>query len=211
MIYKETTGSDNVQADFASRDPSTDPERRTVSSDTLLVNGSDNEFRKTIHNLMAISNIVDALRAGYANLTGITAAQHELLMLIYRTNDGNGITGSYLASMVKVTPSFIATETGKLKAAGLIEKRPDEKDRRLILLVITEYGRQQLVFLSKYQRQVNDVLFSCFDKEEFLAFSLALSRLLTSSERAADIQTMLVRDFERSTKVSFMTPGRDSK
>lgn len=176
----------------------TDPKLRTVSSEALLVDGSDAAYRRMIHNLMAVGNSVDVLRAGFAKLIGITAPQHEILMLIYRTNDGNGIGVGELASLVKLTNAFIATETNKLSAAGLVQKVSDKADRRRVTLRVTALGRRKLAFLSSYQRQVNDVLFACFDAKAFRNFSRYLEQVLPCSERAGDLVKLLARGVERS-------------
>jgi DNA-binding MarR family transcriptional regulator len=191
----------------AKPDPARDPALRTVGRDALLVEGSDALFRQTIHNLMAIANSVDALRAGFAKLIGVSAPQHELLMLIYRANDGAGIGVGELAGQVKLSSAFVATETNKLSALGLIEKIPDEVDRRRVILHLTEFGRGNLAFLSAFQRQVNDVLFGCFDAEAFRQFSAFLEQVVPCSERAGDLVTLLARDHERTAQVSMLSPA----
>jgi DNA-binding MarR family transcriptional regulator len=191
----------------AKPDPARDPALRTVGRDALLVEGSDALFRQTIHNLMAIANSVDALRAGFAKLIGVSAPQHELLMLIYRANDGAGIGVGELAGQVKLSSAFVATETNKLSALGLVQKIPDDVDRRRVILRLTDLGRDRLGFLSQFQRQVNDVLFGCFDAKSFRKFSAFLEQVVPSSERASDLVTLLAKDFERSARVSLLTPA----
>jgi len=181
-------------------DPSTHPALRTVSSAALLSDGSDTVFRQTIHNLMVVSNSVDILGGGFAKLIGVTGPQHELLMLIYRANDGLGIGVGELAGLIKLTSAFVATETGKLRAAGLVAKTPDKGDRRRVVLRLTELGRQKLAFLANFQRQVNDVLFGCFDAPAFQAFSRYLEELVPCTERAGDLVTMLGREQERANR-----------
>jgi DNA-binding MarR family transcriptional regulator len=175
-----------------------DPSLRTVSSDALLVEGSDAAFRRMIHMLMAVGNSVDVMRAGFAQVIGISAPQHELLMLIYRVNDGNGIGVGELASLVKLTSAFVATETKKLSAAGLIEKVSDTVDRRRVTLRVTAVGLKRLAFLSATQRQVNDVLFECFDSKAFQKFSHYLEQVLPCSERAAGLVTKIARELKQS-------------
>jgi DNA-binding MarR family transcriptional regulator len=187
------------------QDPSRDPGLRTVSAKALLIDGSDRAFRRMIHTLMAITNEVDALRAGYAKLIGISPPQHELLMLIYRTNEGEGITVGDLAGLVKLSSAFVATETNKLSGIGYIEKVADKVDRRRVILRVTTLGREKLAFLSAYQRQVNDVLFGCFNAKEFRNFSEYIDRVLPCSESAAELVMKLAREHEASTQVSILS------
>lgn len=188
-------------------DPSRDPALRTVSIDALLVEGSDVPFRQALHDLMAIGHSFDVMTAGFARLIGVSPPQHELLMLIYRANEGAGIGVGELAAEVRLTSAFVATETNKLSAVGLVEKVPDTVDRRRVILRLTELGRSKLAFLSHYQRQVNDVLFGCFDRDEFRTFAGLLRRVVPSSERAGDVATLLTNDYERSQKVALLSPS----
>ena len=191
-------------------DVSRDPLLRTVSSDALLVDGSDATYRKMIHTMMAVGNSFDLLRAGFAKIIGISGPQHELLMLIYRANDGGGIGVSDLAALVMLTKAFVATETSKLSDAGLVEKISDKADRRRVTLRVTELGRKRLAVLSKYQRQVNDTLFEHFDAKDFLKFCRCLDLILPSSERAIRMLEAAENDLKRS-ETSSKTAKRGRK
>ena len=179
-----------------------DPNLRTVSAAPLLVDGADTAFRETIHNLMALGNVVDALRAGFASLIGVTAPQHELLMIVYRDNDGRGIGVGALARKVRLTDAFIATETNKLRDMGLLWKTRDDTDRRRVVLRLTPFGRERMAFLSAYQRQVNDVFFAGFDAARFQRFSTDLRVVLEQGDHARDVLTMLVNQHRRAAPKS---------
>ncbi len=155
-----------------------------------------------IHTLTAVGNSFGLLREGFAKLTGISGPQHELLMLIYRANDGSGVGVGELAGLVKLTSAFVATETNKLSALGLIEKVPDTVDRRRVTLHVTEAGRKRLALLSKHQREVNDTLFACFQSKDFLQFSQYLDDVLPCSERALRVLDRLVDEVERAKKAA---------
>jgi DNA-binding MarR family transcriptional regulator len=185
----------------------TDPKLRTVSNPDLLVHGSDAPFRRMLHTLLAIGNTFDALRVGFSRITGVSPPQHEILMLVYRENDGLGISVGELAALVQLTSAFIATETNKLSAAGFIEKVPDTVDRRRVILRVTEYGLKRLAFLSGFQRQVNDVMFECFDAKEFRKFSKYLDEVLPCAERAAK----LVATFSDASEVGELNVNQASR
>jgi MarR family transcriptional regulator, organic hydroperoxide resistance regulator len=188
------------------QDVSSDPALRTVSAEALLVDGSDHAFRRMIHALMAIGHSLDVMREGFARVIGTTGPQHELIMLIYRYNDGEGISVGELAALVKLTSAFVATETSKLSGLGLIEKVTDPLDRRRVILRVTDIGRRKLALLSGYQRQGNDVLFECFDEKAFLKFSRLVEEVLPCGERAATLVTRLSQEKHRSDR-KVQTPG----
>lgn len=172
-------------------------EEQTVSRKELLVGGSDRTFRRTIHTLMAITNNVDNLKNSFGQLMGITGPQHEIVMLIARANDGEGIGVGEVARLIKRTSAFVATETNQLQKIGLIEKIPSDEDKRRVLLRLSDAGQERLRELAPVQREVNNALFGDFDRTEFLAFIGYIEKLLLCSERACDIADALVRDEAR--------------
>jgi DNA-binding MarR family transcriptional regulator len=165
----------------------TDPQLRTVSNPNLLVEGSDAPFRRMLHTFFAIQNSIAALREGFSRIIGISPPQHDLLMLIYRENDGLGISVGELAALVQLTSAFVATETNKLSAAGFIEKAPDPVDRRRVILRVTSHGAEKLAVLSGFQRQVNDVMFECLDGRAFRKLAKILDEVLPCSQQAATL------------------------
>src|SRR3989442_3689719 len=58
----------------------------TVSRPALLVGGSDGEFRKLIHDLIAYGHRLDACRDAFAAIVGISGVQYEILMLVSRAD-----------------------------------------------------------------------------------------------------------------------------
>ncbi|MEK7948819.1 MarR family winged helix-turn-helix transcriptional regulator [Pigmentiphaga sp. YJ18] len=185
------------------------PETVTVSRRELLVNRSDSTFRKTIHTLMAISNNIDALRIGYGELIGISGPQHELIMVIARVNDGQGIGVGELARLIRKSSPFVVMETNQLQKQGLIEKIPSSEDRRRVVLRVTRQGEERLAELAPYQREINDILFGDFSREEFLDFFERLGQLLPSSERAVEIVESFVR--ERQRQEMFVAASRPAR
>lgn len=172
-------------------------EGATVSRKELLVDGSDRMFRIAIHTIMAITNDTDTLRVGYGELIGISGAQHELMMLISRVNDGVGIGVGEVARLMKKSSSFVVMETNQLQKKGLIEKTPSLEDRRRVVLRVSDLGMKQLAQLTDAQRQVNDLLFGQFDRDTFLNFIEQLNLLLNGSARAVEHLQMLVNEYKR--------------
>ena len=55
-----------------------------------------------------------------------------------------GLSGAELARDGRLTPQATSEIISRLAAAGLREHRPDARDRRLLLMVVTEAGRDLL-------------------------------------------------------------------
>jgi len=172
-------------------------EGATVSRKELLVDGSDRMFRIAIHTIMAIANDTDTLRVGYGELIGISGAQHELMMLISRINDGEGVGVGEAARIMKKSSSFVVMESNQLQKKGLIEKTPSLEDRRRVVLRVSERGFKLLAKLTDAQRGVNDLLFGQFDRDTFLTFIDHLNLLLDGSARAVEHLQMLVNEHKR--------------
>jgi DNA-binding MarR family transcriptional regulator len=59
--------------------------------------------------------------------------------------DRNGpATSSALAKLEQISPQSMGATLSALEARGLVERRPDERDGRRIVLSVTEPGRQLL-------------------------------------------------------------------
>src|ERR671935_326440 len=103
----------------------------TVSRAALLVDGSDAEFRRLIHDLIAYGHRLDACRDAFAAIAGISGVQYEILMLLSRSA---GLSVGEVAARLHRSGAFITIEANKLVARGILEKAPDPSDGRKVLL-----------------------------------------------------------------------------
>ena len=71
---------------------------------------------------------------------------------------------------------------------GLVQKTQDNVDRRRISLAITEKGKELLRSLAPYQREINDVEFSCLTKEKFQLLSTIMEDLIACGDKAVALQ-----------------------
>jgi MarR family transcriptional regulator, organic hydroperoxide resistance regulator len=95
----------------------------------------------TVHALRAAAAHVELTVARALEPYGITAAQFELLQLISR-NDGSGC--SELGRQMAAPGPDITRMVDRLDAAGLVARSRDEKDRRVVHVVMTEKGIELL-------------------------------------------------------------------
>jgi DNA-binding MarR family transcriptional regulator len=87
---------------------------------------------------LVLGRLIRRLRA---ERRGLTLAQVTVLGRL----DREGPAGtSDLAAGERVRPQSMAATVAALTAAGLVERRPDPVDRRRVLIVLTEPGRQAL-------------------------------------------------------------------
>src|SRR5919109_2231666 len=128
----------------------------TVSRAPLLVRGSDAEFRRLIHDLIAYGHRLDACRDAFATIVGISGVQYEILMLISRAD---GLSIGEVAARLHRSGAFITIEANKLAERGILEKAPDASDGRRVLLRTTAKGLALLERLPPGQRRGKDRLF----------------------------------------------------
>jgi DNA-binding MarR family transcriptional regulator len=165
----------------------------TVSRAALLTRGSDEEFRRLIHDLIAYGHKLDACRDAFAAIAGISGAQYEILMLVSRTD---GLSVGEVAARMHRSGAFITIEANKLVAAGILEKASDPADGRRVLLRMNEKSVQLLERMAPYQRRVNDVLFEPLDAKRFRQLRTLAAELVACGDRAVAMLELLLHEAE---------------
>lgn len=153
----------------------------TVSRRSLLVNGSDAQFRGLIHDLIAYGHRLDACRDAFAQRVGVTGAQYEILMLVSRTEE---LSVGEVAARLHRSGAFITIESNRLVARGILEKSADPVDGRRMLLRPNAQSRQLLQALAPTQRRINDILFACLDAKRFRQLRQLAHELVECGDRA---------------------------
>lgn len=118
---------------------------------------NDNELFRTLMDLTK-----QMQRYGFAT-RGMNHGRHHgfgrgrLLQLIA---DHDNITQSELAELLDVRPSSLSEMLSKLAKHDLIERKPDENDKRVTHVALTDAGRKRL---SERQQANDDYLSGLFD------------------------------------------------
>jgi len=167
----------------------------TVSRPALLVGGSDAEFRRLIHDLIAYGHRLDACRDAFAAIAGISGVQYEILMLVSRAER---LSIGEVAARLHRSGAFITIEANKLAARGILDKASDPDDGRRVLLKCTPRGHALLERMAPYQRRVNDVLFEHLDARGFRQLRLLARELLASGDRAVAMLEFMLHEAKTS-------------
>jgi DNA-binding MarR family transcriptional regulator len=165
----------------------------TVSRPALLVRGSDVEFRRLIHDLIAYGHRLDACRDTLATLVGVSGAQYEILMLVSRTH---GLSIGEIAARLHRSGAFITIEANKLVARGILEKASDPADGRKVLLRTNSKSSQLVERLAPHQRKINDALFECLDAKRFRQLRGFAADLVACGDRAVAMLELLLHEAE---------------
>lgn len=133
-----------------------------------------NSYRETVHKLCKVS-LLHRYRISVA-LSGLKIYRGQPEILEYLSKHGD-CSQKELADSLGVTPASIATSLKRMSKENFIERTPDENDRRINRLKITEKGDKIRLEGRKNCDKVDKIMFSGFSDEEIAAFSDMLSRI----------------------------------
>jgi DNA-binding MarR family transcriptional regulator len=134
----------------------------SVSLEAFVKDGSDQGFRRLIYSLISLSDFMERNRDYFAEYIGVSSAQLLMMAVIAETSDP---TVSGVAERLSVSSQFVTMEIGKLIAKEIVQKRPNQADRRSIILSLTTKGETLLRELGPVRRKINDMTFRSLNKE----------------------------------------------
>jgi DNA-binding MarR family transcriptional regulator len=135
----------------------------TTSLGSFVREGSDHEFRELIFGLIALHNQMQLHMERFARQMGTTNAQFHVIMALARTPD---LTVTQIAELMNVTSPFVTIEIGSLVRKGIIERRPNESNRRSSFLSLTDKGKDLVRQVAPLLRWVNDLHFQSVTAEQ---------------------------------------------
>lgn len=163
----------------------------TVGRPELLVDGSDQAFRKLVHDLLAFLGLHQAIRDNYAAHVGLGGVQYTILQSIRHLGSRQDVGVSDIADHLHLSGSFITVETAKLQKLGFVNKVQSSEDRRKVCLTVTAKGMALFDELAPMQRTVNDVQFGGISSKQFQMFADLVSQFVVNSQEALTLQNFL--------------------
>jgi DNA-binding MarR family transcriptional regulator len=121
----------------------------------MLIDGSDQKFRRLVQGVFTFAAVHEAIRDSYAAHVGLGGVQYTILQIIRHFGTDDDMSIGDIAEQLRLSGSFITNETKKLEMLGLVEKKQSKDDRRKILLAVSKKGAQLLDNLAPLQRKVN--------------------------------------------------------
>jgi len=83
-----------------------------------------------------------------AAAVGLTHAQHQLLLAVRGHPDPRGPTIGDVAGYLFVRHHSAVELVDRAQAAGLVERRPDDADQRVVRLALTPLGQERIAALT---------------------------------------------------------------
>ena len=131
-------------------------------------------YRETAHKLCKVS-LLHRYRISLA-LSGLRIYRGQPEILEYLSSHGD-CSQKELADSLGVSPASIATSLKRMSKEEFIERTPDENDRRINRLKITEKGESTRLEGRKRCDKIDKIMFSDFSDDEIALFSDMLSRI----------------------------------
>lgn len=170
----------------------------TVTRAELMPDGSDRQFRTLMHNLLSVMQTQLDNRASLAEMLGLTGIQYTILTAIaHLTIPEGGVAVVDVARHLHVTASFVTMEVNKLVQQGLVDKRPDDTDKRRVQLELTEEAWELIESVVPMQQPVNDAFFDRLSAKDFAAMCKLMATLAENSERARAVHMLLKTTFRK--------------
>lgn len=167
----------------------------TASRPSLLVDGSDTEFRGLVHDMLAFASAIVEVRNRLGGLIGLSGTQYTILTSITRLSRGTPELGvNQLAEHLHLSGAFVTIEVNKLVAAGLVEKTTNPDDRRRVVLAATAQAERLLTELILVQCPANDTLFEPLSAKEFKSLRSIIAKLSRTGEGTLRIIEALAPD-----------------
>ncbi len=117
-----------------------------------------------------------------ARRRGMTRAQWVVLAWLELKP---GLSQVELADLVEVEPITVARLIDRLEASGVVERRPDARDRRIRRLFLTDSAAPLLDEIRAYRAEVSETIATGLAPEMIAAMTEALMRIKTNLSRDA--------------------------
>ncbi|MFN8028216.1 MAG: MarR family transcriptional regulator [Acidimicrobiia bacterium] len=98
-------------------------------------------------------------------------------VLLREAANAGGASQRELAELMRIEPPTLVRHLDKLQDAGLVERRPDEHDRRVMRVVVTAAGRRRLAKLHGVVHELDAELRSVLTTREVEVLLRALPRV----------------------------------
>jgi DNA-binding MarR family transcriptional regulator len=156
----------------------------TTSRKDFLKGGSDDWMRDVIYRLVQALGRLIACREAFGRRLNLTSSQFTVLIgVAYRQGD-DGIAIAPLANHIGLAATHVTTEVGRLIRKGLLTKKPNSKDKRSVLIMLSAKGEAAVREVAPVVRTINDILFKGIERAQLESVNEFAARLLQNSEYA---------------------------
>jgi len=121
--------------------------------------------------------------------------------LLLTVNSESGLSQKELANKLFVSAPTITVSMKRLENSGLIEKRPDEKDARIMRVYITQKGIETAQELRRITERLEEEMFDGFTTEEKIIFRRLLLQIRDNLIKNSDKKDFMpMKEFKERRK-----------
>lgn len=102
--------------------------------------------------------------------------------IIFLLLENEGISQRALAELMQIRPGSLSELLTKLEQSDYIERRPNERDRRVVNIFLKEEGKKAVDAVKSNRQKMTESLFSALTSEEQSQLSGLLGKLISSSD-----------------------------
>lgn len=106
--------------------------------------------------------------------------QPPLLFTLYKSD---GLSQREIANKLHIKPATITVMLTRMEKAGLITRKQDEADQRILRVYLTEKGKEICEELKKIMPVLNEQCFGNFTEEEKETFKYLLEKMAENIEK----------------------------
>lgn len=114
-----------------------------------------------------------------SGIDAFNGAQGRILYVLWQSE---GITISSLSAQTSLANTTLTSMLDRMEDSGLIVRKPDPKDRRSRLIVLTDKARALKDDYERISQQMNACYYRGFDPSEIRRFESYLERILENLE-----------------------------
>lgn len=145
-----------------------------------------NELYHTLHRLNRLMHR-NAHKEGHGK-GWLFHGQASLLLLLLQ-NDG--VSQRELAEQLDIRPSSMTEMISKLDQSGLIEKKQDEKDQRVMRIYLTESGKKAAEGIIESKDELAEAFFSPLTEDEQEQLLMLTQKLCAGLESEASSDSLM--------------------
>lgn len=110
---------------------------------------------------------------------GIYPKQIGILQMIY---DNNGCSQKEIADKLSIKPPTVNVSIQRLERSGLVIRRKDEHDQRIMRVYMTEIGKEKVNMAIKYVKSSEEIMFKGFTEVELCLMRRFFEQIIKNME-----------------------------
>lgn len=144
----------------------------------------DRAARDLIWNIVEIHSQLEEIHKSWAEMLGVTEPQWLILAAIDNLDDGRGVSGTAVATKLRIHPAFVTNQTKKLEQMELLARVVSPDDARFLQISLTQKARVEMAKLSDKRHALNATMLAGLDEESLDYLNKRLTSIAKNSRLA---------------------------